>query len=423
MVKSKIDLETIVGASDHTKHPIRKFLWFVVGVLLLAVIWYGWSGSIKPTQNIYTSDAAKISDIMVTVSATGTVEPTNAVNISSELSGIISSVAVDFNESVKKGQILATLNTANLEASIEQSKATLIAQKAQVSNANATQEETLAVYESNQRLEMGGVVSSEALLSAKLAYVRAQSAVRIANANVLVAEANLQLDKVNLNKAYIYSSLDGVVLGRDVVVGQTVVSSQAPTLFTLAEDLTKMELQVYINEADIGLVKVGNEASFSVEAYQDRDYPAEISELRLSPETIDGVVSYEAILTIDNSDLSLLPGMTASADITVKHIKQVIAVPNAALRYAPPATQEADTSGGSSGLLSMFMGGGGPQGGGERQQVKTEADGEKTIYILKDQQAVAVIVETGLSDGVVTQILKGDVSAGDLIITDMETSQ
>lgn len=423
MVKSEMNLESIVSASGHPKSQIRKFLWPVVGILLVAAIWYGWSGSIKPTQNIYTSGSATISDIMVTVSATGTVEPTNAVEISSELSGIISSVAVDFNESVKKGQILATLNTENLEASIEQSKATLIAQQAQVSNANATQEETLAIYESNQRLEMSGVVSSETLLSAKLAYVRAQSAVRIANANVLVAQANLQLDEVNLNKAYIYSSLDGVVLGKDIEVGQTVVSTQAPTLFTLAEDLTKMELQVYINEADIGLVEIGNEASFTVEAYQERDYPAEISELRLSPETIDGVVSYEAILTIDNSDLSLLPGMTASADITVKNILQVIAIPNAALRYAPPVTEEDDDSDSSSGLLSMFMGGGGPPGGDERQQTKTEADGEKTIYILKDQQAVAVIVETGLSDGVVTQILKGDVSEGDLIITDMETSQ
>jgi len=417
MTPSKLDIETIVKTADNGSPRRRWVTWGLALIIAAAGIWYWWAAASEQSAPVYTTEAVERTDIVVQVTATGTVEPTDEVEISSELSGTVRSVEADFNDLVRKGQILARLDTDKLEANVELSQASLTATQARMAEATATLNETKDSYDRAVLLEKKNVTSLESLLKAKASYDRAKAALKSAEADISVAEANLKINQANLEKACICSSIDGVVLDRNVEVGQIVASSlQAPVLFTLAADLTKMELQVDIDEADIGKVKVGDKAMFTVEAYQGRTFPAAISELRFAPETVDGVVTYEAILSIDNSDMLLRPGMTATADITVAEIKDTLVIPNAALRFAPPV--EVEESGGT-GLLGILFKGGRP--GPSATTPKSTSDGSRQIWILKDEQAVAVAVVTGETDGSNTEILEGDLNEGDLVITDQTT--
>ncbi|MCR4281601.1 MAG: efflux RND transporter periplasmic adaptor subunit, partial [Bauldia sp.] len=241
-------------------------------------------------------------------------------------------------------------------------------------------------------------------------------AVAVAKAKLETAKANFSISQADRAKAEILSPIDGVVLARNVEVGQTVASSlQAPVLFTLAEDLAKMQLEVNIDEADVGSVVEGDSASFSVEAHQDRTFPAKIAQIRYSPATVEGVVAYKAILTVDNSELLLRPGMTATADITVQEIRDSLVVPNAALRYAPPATQT--SRGGGAGLLGFLM----PRPPSVQQPVQTTG-GRSTVWVLRDGAPVAVSVKTGLSDGSHTAVTEGELTTDDKVIVGSKTS-
>lgn len=412
MTALKSDIESIVKTKGAS--PLRRWLvWLLLAVVVVG-IWYWWSASSQQALPVYTTEKLVRTDIVVQVTATGTVEPTNNVDISSELSGTIRSVEADFNDLVKKGQVLARLDTDKLEANVELSQASLTASQARLAEANATLDQRKAAYDRAVMLEERHVATQESLLSAKADYERAKAAVKSAEADIRVAEANLKISEANLEKACICSSIDGVVLDRNVEVGQIVASSlSAPVLFTLAADLTHMELQVAIDEADIGKVEIGNTAVFSVEAYQGKTFPAVISEVRFAPETVDGVVTYEAILSIENADMLLRPGMTATADITVAEIKDTLAVSNAALRFAPPEVVEES---GGSGLLGMLIK---RPPSNASTPVKASADGRRDIWILRNGQAVAVPVLPGSSDGSKTAITEGDVAEGDLVITDL----
>jgi HlyD family secretion protein len=416
MPPSKSDIEAIVETADKGSPVRRRLVWIVLLLVAGTGIWYWWSAASQQGLPVYVTEAVNRTDIIVQVTATGTVEPTNQVEISSELSGTVRSVEADFNDLVTKGQILARLDTDKLEANVELSRASLTAAQARLAEATATLNETKDNYDRAVLLEQRQVTSLEGLLKAKAAYDRAQAALKSAQADIRVSEANLKINQANLDKACICSSIDGVVLDRNVEVGQIVASSlQAPVLFTLAADLTSMQLQVDIDEADIGKVKVGDAAVFSVEAYQGRSFPAAISELRYAPKTVDGVVTYEAILSIDNSDMLLRPGMTATADITVAEIKQTLAIPNAALRFAPPAAQ---VDSGGTGLLGMLF------RNAPRPPVatpKADADGRRQIWVLKDGQAISVDILPGETDGTKTEVREGDLSEGDLVITDQTT--
>ncbi|MDP2121807.1 MAG: efflux RND transporter periplasmic adaptor subunit [Hoeflea sp.] len=416
MPPSKSDIESIVKTADKGSPLRRRLIWLA---LLLAVAgggWMWWSAASRTSLPAYVTETVGRTDIVVHVTATGTVQPTGQVEISSELSGTVRSVEADFNDLVKKGQILARLDTDKLEANVELSRASLTASQARLAEATATFDETRDNYDRAVMLEQKKVTTLEGLLKAKAAHDRAKAAVKSAEADIRVSEANLKINEANLAKACICSSIDGVVLNRTIEVGQIVASSlQAPVLFTLAADLTKMELRVDIDEADIGKVKVGHEATFSVEAYQGRSFPAVISQLRFAPKTVDGVVTYEAILSIDNADMLLRPGMTATADIKVAEVKDTLAISNAALRFSPPAVAE-DTGGGS-GLLGMIFR---PPTRVAATVPKVSTDGRRDIWLLRNGQAVAVSVMPGESDGSKTAIT-GDVAEGDLVITDQTT--
>jgi HlyD family secretion protein len=329
----------------------------------------------------------------------------------------VDTVEVDHNDAVVEGQVLARLKADQLEASVALAKATLAARQAEVLQAEATVAERLAIFQRAEELLAKNFTSTETYEIAKADSERSAAALDAAKANVDIAAANLRIASSNLDKAVIRSPINGVVLARDVEPGQIVASSlSAPVLFTLAEDLTEMELQVDIDEADVGDINGGEAAIFTVEAFGDRAFDARITQLRLSPETIEGVVTYKAILSVDNTDRALRPGMTATSRITVEEIDDALTVSNAALRYAPAAEEEG--SSGGSGLLGLLI----PRSpSGPPASTKPAVDGTRTLWVLRDGAPVALAVRTGSSDGDRTVVVSGDLSAGDAVITGIRT--
>jgi HlyD family secretion protein len=388
-----------------SKSVFRKWTLTFGGVVIAAVAAaYAMGAFGRSSEPTYVTRAAKIADFDVIVTGTGTVEPTNLVEISSELSGTLAEVHVDYNDRVRVGTVLASLDTAKLEALLAVSKASLDAAIARVAMAEATLHEAREIYRTTLDLEERGVTPHQVFIEREARFLRAQAEVQSAIADRALAEANLDLQQAELAKACICSPVDGVVLNRTVDPGQIVASAlSAPVLFTVAEDLSQMELRLDIDEADIGQIEVGQSARFTVDAYDDRTFPATIVQVRFAPETVEGIVTYKGILEIDNSDLLLRPGMTATADITVKEIRNALVVPNAALRYAPPVLIEDDAASKErSGLLGILI----PDAPGTGV-VRADSG---TVWVLEKEGPREVAVETGASDGRVTEILSGDVA-------------
>lgn len=409
MPESPQDIEEKLGL-NRSGGPIHRWVKYLIGIVVVIGASFLWvSSNDQADGGQYITAAAQTGDLRVTVTATGTVEPTNKVEVSSELSGTLKSVYVDFNDTVTKGMVLAELDTTKLEAQLAVSKASLDSAIARVAIAQATWAETRERYEASRNLEERGVAAHQTFVADRAAYVRAQAGLQAAMADRTLAEADLDLHHAELDKACICSPIDGVVLDRAADAGQIVAASlSAPVLFTVAEDLAQMELQVDIDEADIGRTAVGNKATFTVDAYDERQFPAEISEIRFAPLTVDGVVTYKAILSVDNADLLLRPGMTATADIVVADIKDALTVPNAALRYAPPAAP-AEEEEERSGLLGMLI----------PEDDTTRATGDdRTLWVLRGEMAVEIPVLAGQSDGRMTEILQADLAPGDLVIVD-----
>ncbi|SMX21979.1 efflux RND transporter periplasmic adaptor subunit [Boseongicola aestuarii] len=396
-----------------SKHVFRKWLFLLGGLFFFVIVAAYTMGAFgRSSGPIYVTETAAIADFDVIVTGTGTVEPTNLVEISSELSGTLAEVHVDYNDRVSVGTVLASLDTTKLEAQLAVSKASLDAAIARVSMAEASLHEAREIYQTTLDLEERGVTPHLVFIEREARFLRSQAEVQSAIADRALAEANLDLQQAELAKACICSPVDGVVLNRAVDPGQIVASAlSAPVLFTVAEDLSQMELRLDIDEADIGQIEVGQSALFTVDAYDDRTFPATIVQMRFAPETVDGIVTYKGILEIDNSDLLLRPGMTATADITVKEIRNALVVPNAALRYAPPVLIKEDAASKErSGLLGILI----PDGPGAGL---SRAD-SGTVWVLGSDGPREVAVETGASDGRVTEVLSGDIAADVALITE-----
>jgi HlyD family secretion protein len=393
-----------------------------LAVAALAVLYlfaFGAGGSGSSVH--YLSQAAKRASLTETVTATGTVEPTNQVEISSELSGTVKQVLVDYNDIVTADQPLAVLDTDKLEADVAHARATLTMRNAQVQDAEATLAEAKQAYDRTLALTEKDFASAATREQTQADYQRAVAGVAVAKANVEVADADLLTAETNLKKATIRSPINGVVMSRAVEPGQTVAASlQAPVLFTVAENLASMQLEVDVDEADVGQVQKGQSATFTVDAFRDREFPAEVSEVRVAPVTINNVVTYTAVLALDNSDMLLRPGMTATADIVVKKVDDALLVPNAALRFAPPATATTTRSSGG-GLLRMLM----PRrpSNTEVAKVKETSDGGRTLYILKDGALEKVVVHVGATDGSWTEVLDGPLEAGAQVVTGSEAAK
>ena len=427
-MKSKINPESDIGktlgidqATGHRKHRKR---WLIVAFLAIAVVTTAvvWKRTEKSNSMQYQTEKAQRGDLTVTVTTTGNLEPTNQVEVGSEQSGIIETVEVDYNDHVKIGQVLAKLDPSKLEAEVLQSKAALASARAKVLQTEATIKETrnaLSRLEEVRKLSNNKAVSQHDLDAAQAALDRALADKASAKATVNQAQAALEANETDLSKAVIRSPINGIVLTRNVEPGQTVAASlQAPVLFTLAEDLTQMELHVGVDEADVGQVKEGQEATFTVDAYPDRNFPARIIQVRFGSQTLEGVVTYETLLNVDNSDLSLRPGMTATAEITVEKVKNAILVPNAALRFSPQIKEKEAPSNGS-GLLSKLL----PRRHRHRSSSKQRKDmiadhKQQLVWTLRDGQPDPITVTTGATDGSMTEVIRGDVEPGMALVVD-----
>lgn len=430
-IKSGPDAAVLLAEPAARNWWRRPAFWTAVALPILAAIGvYVWQTQQKANAApAFTAEAARRGNLTLSVVANGTLQPTRSVSIGSELSGTVLRVLVDVNDRVKKGQVLVELDTAKLNDQVVRSRAALAAANAAVAQAVATVQESqanLARLEEVSRLSGGKVPSGAELDTGRATLARAQANALSARANVVSAKATLSTDDTNLSKASIRSPIDGVILTRTVDPGNAVAASlQAVTLFTIAEDLHQLRLQVNVDEADVGSVQVGQKARFTVSAYANRKYPATITQVAFGSTITDNVVTYITYLDVDNSDLSLRPGMTATATITATERRDVLLVPNTALRFVPTAAAVQGGKSGTSGkggIVASLM----PRGP-SRAPRKSAASGASTasvrqVWVLRDGGAVAVGVTPGISDGRMTEIVGGDLQAGAQVITDQRAA-
>jgi HlyD family secretion protein len=404
----------------------RPSVWGVVllvSLLVLGVAWWLTSRAAKALPS-YTTQAVIKGNLTFLVNANGTVQPTRSISIGSELSGTVLKVNVDVNDSIKKGQVLAVLDTAKLRGQILRSQAAVTGAQARAAQTAATISEAKAALGRLEAVAVlsGGKVPSKAELDAgRATLARAIADNRSAIASISDAAAALSTDQINLSKASISAPSDGVVLTRTVDPGNAVAASlQAVTLFTVAEDLAQLRLWVYVDEADVGAVKVGQEASFTVSAYPNRHFPARITRVGFGSTITDNVVTYLTYLDVSNTDLSLRPGMTATAAIVATERKNVLLVPNAALRYKPTDAAIAGKKGIASGIAF-----GPPKTESKRGTASDKAStaGARQVWVLPSASSghnatpMEVAVTPGISDGRMTEIISGDLKEGMLVIT------
>jgi len=298
----------------------------------------------RPTEVApsYGTTSVKRGTLIATVSATGTLNPLITVQVGSQVSGTIESLNAAFNSRVKKGEVIAQIEPSLFKAQVAQAEANLASATASQAKAGVSIEDAKRELARVKRLRSQRMVSEKDLDTAAFAYKSALADAKVRQAAVAQAQAALQQAQVNLAHSTIYAPIDGVVLSRDVDVGQTVAASfQAPTIYTIAQDLTRMQIATEVDEAFIGRVKAGEAATFTVFAYPGRTFRGEVAQVRLNPKVESGVVKYDCIIHVDNKDLALKPGMTATVAIQVASRKDVLKVPNAALRYIPdlPASE------------------------------------------------------------------------------------
>lgn len=362
--------------------------------------------SAKATQHFRTEEA-RTGDLTVIVTATGQLKPTRTVDVGSQVSGIMDHVFVNYNDHVKAGEVIAKIDTTRLDAQVQQDKASLQSARAKVEDAKVTVTETEAEYKrmlATRERSKVQIVSQHDLDTAKAAYDRAVVAVTTAEAAVTQAEASLKMDETNVDYAVIKAPVDGIVLSRSVEPGQTIAASfQVATLFEIAEDLRKMILQVNVDEADVGKVKVGQQVKFTVDAYPGRQFPGIITTVRYNSTTTNNVVTYLAEISVNNDELLLRPGMTATANITVQSLQSALLVSNHALRFLP-STEEQSAGGG---LLP-----GPPSGNRNANPESTAALNNPHVWILRDGRPAPIAVTLGATDGKSTEIRSGQVTPG-----------
>ena len=406
------------GAGGHRRR------WLLLGggaVLVLgALLLFGRGGNGVTGQ--YVTEEIGLGNLLVTASASGTLQPTKSVDVGSELSGTLASVLVQENAVVKKGQLLAQLDTAKLTDAVVKSRAAVASAEAAVAQTQATVAETkaaLARMRHVAELSGGKVPAKTELETAEASLLRAVANEASAKADVAQALASLKTDETNLAKATIRSPVDGVVLTRKVEPGQTVAATMTtPVLFVLAEDLAKMELQVKVDEADVGNVKNGQTATFTVSAWPGRKFPAVIQRVGLGSTTTDNVVTYKTILQVNNDDLALRPGMTATASIVTASRDNALLVPNAALRFTPPTVGVAAPS---RGLVSKLLPGPPPQAPKTRPTAGQTAATQ--VWVLGENGPQPVAVKAGVSNGRHTEVLGGELKAGMAVITDYQAEK
>lgn len=395
----------------------------IASVLLLAAGGAGyayWTMNSPPKEPPYLTVPVSRGNVRQVVSSTGTLQAVVTVQVGTQVSGTIEKLNADFNSKVKAGQVVALLNQDKFRASVDQAKANVLAAQATHAKNKVAAADTLRTLERNKELRKRDVMAQSELDASQTAYDAAMAQLQVSQAQISQAQAALTQTTVDLNNTVIKSPVDGLVISRNVDVGQTVAASlSAPTLFSIANDLTKMEVHTNVDEADVGNIREGQDVTFTVDAHAQRRFRGKVHQVRNAPQVVQSVVTYIAVVRINNKDLLLKPGMTANVQFLVAQKEDALTIPNVALRFRPPEEkneaqdllqQEQARVGGRITQRRTSRGGGGG-GGGEARRVR-----EVKVYVLKDGKAQPLDVKVGITDGSKTEVVEGPLNENDKVI-------
>ncbi|MFZ2397709.1 MAG: efflux RND transporter periplasmic adaptor subunit [Smithella sp.] len=375
------------------KKKIIILLIIAVVIVAIGLFFYLWENG---NDMAYKTEKVSRGGINALVTATGTVNAVTTVSVGTQVSGTINKLFVDYNSPVKKGQLLAQIDPSTFQSQVDQAMANLWTAKANVEKAAVATVDAQRTFQRNKELFAQNFIARSDLDTAETSFKSAQAQQKVNQAQVQQAQAALKIAETNLQYTRIISPVDGTVISRSIDVGQTVAASfQTPTLFSIAQDLTKMQIDTNVDEADIGKVKSGQDVSFTVDAYPDTIFTGKVAVVRNAPITVSNVVTYDVVINVNNAQLKLKPGMTANVSITIETHPDVLRIPNAALRFKPAEVKRKS----------------------ERTQDKQAMKGTK-VWILENDKPKPVKVTIGLSDGNYTEISAGELKAGQEIITD-----
>ena len=430
--------------------PGRRWgLWAIAVLVIAAILWWG-RGLLKGEEAPqFTTAPVERGEVVAKVTATGTLSALVTVQVGSQVSGRIQDLYVDFNSQVKKGQLIAKIDPRLFLAEVEQQRANVMAAEANLTRAKVQAQDARRQAKRADELSPRGLISQSERDTAQATADAADATVVSSQASLAQARAALNRAQVNLNYTDIISPTDGVVISRSVDVGQTVAASlQAPVLFTIAQDLRQMQVNTSVAESDVGKLQGGMKANFTVDAYPGERFRGEVRQVRDSATTTQNVVTYDAVLDVTNEELKLKPGMTANVTFVYARREDVLKVPNAALRFRMPAPAKGSKAAATGPAQAAAQpqapaqGQGRPEGAGRPASASAEGaggngerrprrqrggegatSGPRTLYVLRDGQAQAVEIKTGISDGSYTEVVEGGLQEGDELITDMPSAE
>ncbi len=404
----------------------KSTFWIVVGIIAVVALFGWWRyRQVKASREVhYETTAADRGAIVAKVTASGTLSAIVTVQVGSQVSGRIAALYADYNSAVKKGELIAKIDPQLFDAAVAQSRANLVAAQGNLAKAKAQAIDAERQYKRNVTLAERKLIAQADLDTSQATYDADKAAVDAAAGEVEQAKAQLNSAEVNLAYTNIISPTDGTVIARNVDVGQTVAASlQAPTLFLIAEDLRKMQVDTSVAEADIGRLRPGMQASFTVDAYPTEKFVGTVRQVRNNPQTVQNVVTYDAVIDVANPDLKLKPGMTANCTFVWAQRDDALRIPNAAMRFHPPTEMLAQLN---------RTGNGTRRPGADGAEAAQTPDGpkapsgrtarppdRKSVWVLRDGKPKHVVIRTGITDGTLTEVVEGDLREGDLLITDM----
>jgi len=397
----------------------KRIFALVAAILVLAGTGYGfWRWGSRPKESAYVTMPVQRGNVTQVVSSTGTLQAVITVLVGSQISGTIDKLFADFNTKVKAGEVVAQLNQDKFKAAVDQARANLLAAESNLAKAKVSVVDAQRTLERNRELRKRELMAQSELDAAQTAYDGALAQLEVNKAQSAQAQAGLNQATVDLNNTVIRSPVDGIVISRSVDVGQTVAASlQAPTLFTIANDLAKMEVHTNVDEADVGNVTEGQEVSFTVDAFPTRRFRGRVHQVRNAPIAVQNVVTYDAVVRIDNKELLLKPGMTANVQFLVSRKEGVLTIPNMAIRFKPPdqkneaqelLRQEQSRAAPTVGAKKTSRSPGGAGGGGGGRRI--------SIYLVRNGKAEPVEVQLGITDGSKTEVREGELKENDPVI-------
>ena len=403
---------------------LKKILIIIVVISLAAGAGYAyWRVSSSTKEPPYIAVAVQKGDITQVVTATGSLSAVITVQVGSQVSGTIDKLYADFNTHVKAGQVVARINQDKFKASVDQAKANLLAAQANLEKQKVSVADALRTLNRDKELMKRQVLAQSEMDAAQVAYDAAVAQYEINKAQIAQSQAALNQSQVDLNNTVITSPVDGIVVSRNIDVGQTVAASlSAPTLFLIANDLSKMQVDTNVSEGDVGNVWVDQDVTFTVDAYPTRRFSGKVLQVRNAAIMVQNVVTYDAVVGVNNKELLLKPGMTANVQFLVSHKSGVLKIPNAALRFRPPSERQPAQAT----VADQSAGGAPAPGGARRNGAPNAAQGQRnregararqgTVYVLRDQKAVPIRVRLGISDGSNTEIVDSDLKESDSVI-------